>query len=239
MDTETDNEHLFANADASEEIGNWGGKGSAEGAISLVVYSHDTKKTVFTFQVSSEGDLFMRTTGNVHAEIDGEVFVRAKKNVEVAFGAGEDKLVLTEGGDLEAYIKKLVAEALVKLTLKSPIVEINNQGGAFTLMNCSTAALLAGQLVLGGGKGAPPGGAGAPLPVMRDNGTVTALGTHVHPVNITLTPLECFAIVTAAGTVATNPPLGLGGAKVTGATSPAVGLTTTLKMSPSAGVKSA
>lgn len=197
LDTETDNEHLFANADASKEAGNWSGKSAAEGAISLVVYSHDSEKTVFTFQVSSEGDLFMRVVGNVHAEIDGKTFIRAKDDVEVSFGANAQSVLLTQAGALEAYIQRAVLDAVQKVLIKAPLVEVDAKGGLFTVKNCSVASVNAASVELGS--------VGALLPILRDNGILAALGNHVHTVSVPVAGTGAAAV--AAGFTGTAPGL--------------------------------
>lgn len=221
LDPETDGEHLFANKDFRDKEGIWGDKSAAEGAVSLVLYSHETEKTVYSFQLSSEGDLFMRTAGDVHVELDKTVFVRANDKVRVDWGPDPSFLELLQNGNLDGEIQEAVLRVLTRLRVESKEIAFDCEKGTFNVSDAATVALKGDSVYLGAN--------GNYLPVLRDNGVAEVLGSHIHTIDITLTAPECAGIVNGATGA---------GTKLMGLTGTAPGLSLFTKGSPSKTTKS-
>lgn len=146
LDTETDNEHLFA----SDEVRRvpWSKiTAGQKGVISLTVYSHESDKVTYAFQVSRDGNGFMRLLGNLQLDIDGDLAINVKKGAEVRFGS-KSVVELTESDEFKAAVTEVVLDAVSKLRMNSTSAELTLQGSRLSLTPASVT-LEGGAIFLG------------------------------------------------------------------------------------------
>ena len=211
--------HLFGALKVHEGqgMGSYGPDGGPVGALSISVSSSDGSKS-WLFQVSEDGDVFMRARSHVHLEVSGPIYIKSE----------DAKGVMLEGPDgayvsIGEYIELSVGRALNKVLLRaSPEGDL-----AITARNLTLAAT--GTLTLSGANvsmsGVPGGGSsevtldcnrlnlgeGADTPlIVGDEAGLETLATHQH---------TSAAVGSPTTPIAGAPPLG--------SISPAQGLQTT------------
>jgi hypothetical protein len=216
LDLEKDNEHIFANEDLRKEKSSIPTTGD-DGVLSFTIYSHNTKKVTYAYQLDREGNNFVKSTGNIHVELDGDFYTRIIGNAKIEFGAGGSTVDLTSGGDLEAIVEDFVVAAASKILLGSSSITLDNQLGNLSIENSALVTIAAGQIVLGAtGVGGGAGG-GPSFPVVKDNGLLNAVAAHTHGVTLIIPQPLCAAIVA-------NAVLGMPGVVVPAFTTPSPAL---------------
>lgn len=172
LDPEKDQEHIFANDDVyNKPLKDPYITQEQEGLLSFTVYDHETAKSVtLALQVTKGGDLYLKAT-NIHVDAT-TVFAKLADSLTIEFGGDSRTLELDSKGDLKAYVRACVVDAIKELTIKSPDIEINNNGGVLSIVNSKTTVIDAATIKLGGNS--------ASQYVVVDNGFLQALASHTH-----------------------------------------------------------
>lgn len=209
LDPELDNEHIFANDDVfNKPLLDTAITQGQEGVLSFTVYDHVNAKAVTSsLQIAANGDMYIKAT-NIHVDAD-TVFAKLASSLTLEFGTNNRKVELTPDGDIKAYVRQIVLEALSEIVLNSPDVEINNDNGTVRINDSKKTEIDAASILLG---------SSAPFPVVMDTGWLSKLAPHAHTVPI-LIPLSACVQIVAQGGTATGP-----GVLVTATTLPVPGL---------------